>query len=124
MIDISKPTLSFNAQKNLWRLEAVVNGHPVYFQSGHELAQSTEAFLCAFFVHSKARNQKMRIAGAVDHTLAASFDALSETIERFWGFKGPTPEVETFHGERHSDDVGMFFTCGVDSFYTLTKKYQ
>ena len=123
-IHISKPTLSFDQQLEMWRLEANVDGAPVYFQSRYELAESSEAFFCAFFLHAKAHKEVLHVEGSIDGKLAANMDALDSIAENYWGFQGPEPEVTISDDAQRTAGTGLFFTCGVDSFYTLKRNLE
>lgn len=106
------------------RIDGNEAGRPIYFQSGDvDLAPSNEAALTSAILPAMLWNQNIVVEGPASRRFLENLDRI-EDIYHCWDarlqkvqVRGATPVVRERRGER----VGLFFSGGVDSFYSLLK---
>jgi hypothetical protein len=107
------------------RISARVDGTPVWFESGDvEMQPRGEIFASAFLLPAMKRRADLRIEGlSLSPLWLTNTKQLMERFSAWWGY---TPvKISSDTTWRPSDNkpsdahTGLFFTAGVDSFYTL-----
>lgn len=120
-IRIGRPSLS--RVEGRGRVEAAVDGFPVFFESSEfEPAPSVEAFAGPFVLAALEGSAVLRFDEPPGATWLANVRALVALYRRWWGYSGPDP----FEGVEARADArsprpegGQCFSGGIDSFYTL-----
>ena len=120
-IAISEPKLSHDPERNEWNLSYNVAGEDVYFRSKTELVPASEAMVAAFFLQSLADQSPIIPSEPLDSVFTENLKSVAATAKEYWGFEGSQPNAKTTQKVSLSDKVGIFFTGGVDSFYTLRR---
>lgn len=123
-IQIAPPELRKVTEKGLEEktiVECVVDGETLWFRSDKELTASNEAMISAFLLQSLGQRRPIVPPGPIDETFAENIPEISRIAKEYWGFDGELPKAETYGGSPQTDRAGMFFTGGVDSFYTLKR---
>lgn len=97
-----------------------MDGEPVRLESSHALHPSVEGITAAFFFHSLAFKRPLQLPGALDAVLASNMEAAGKIAQDYWTYSSRVQSLETQQlPPARTDQQAMFFTCGVDSFYTL-----
>lgn len=120
-ITISEPKLSHDPELDEWNLSYNVAGEDVYFRSKTELVPASEAMVAAFFLQSLADQSPIVTSEPLDCVFTENLKSVAVTARKNWGFEGSQPTAKTTQKVPLSDKVGLFFTGGVDSFYTLRR---
>jgi hypothetical protein len=107
------------------RISAMVDGLPVWYESSDvEMQPRGEIFACAFLLPAMKRGADLRIEGlSLSPLWLSNAKQLMNYFSAWWGYTPITissdtdwcPSVET-PSDQHT---GLFFTGGVDSFYSL-----
>lgn len=106
--------------RNELRIE--VGGADVYFRSARPLAESVDGAVCAFFLPALAAGRPLASAAPVDRALMGNLEKAAAIAAQFWGYSAHQPGgplTERTAGASINASTGIFFTGGVDSFYTL-----
>lgn len=105
-----------------WEVSWSADGEKIWFRSGTELSLSTESLVCAFLFHHLAEEVTFNGDADCDADFLANLPKIKVIAQRYWGFKGPVPRLQ-LTAENHLPAAikGMFFTGGVDSFFTLKR---
>ncbi len=107
------------------RIVADVDGLPVWYESSDvEMQLRGEVFACAFLLPAMKRGAGLHIEGVSLSPLW--LENSKQVMERFSTWWGYTPIEITCNGAYHpvgatneTSHTGLFFTGGVDSFYSL-----
>ena len=119
-IQISQPRKTHDAITGLWRVTWDVDGHPVYLESEYELEPACEGIVAAFFLHALKHKRHMDLPCPVDEVFADNLKKVAVIAHDYWRFSPDAPAMPTCPKTAPAvDKEAMFFTCGVDSFYTL-----
>jgi hypothetical protein len=120
-IRIGRPSLGHVEGRG--RVEASVEGFPVFFESSDfEPAPSVEAFAGPFVLAALEERAVLRLDEPPSATWLENARALTALYRRWWGYSGPDPfeGVEARPDERSPrPEGGQCFSGGIDSFYTL-----
>jgi hypothetical protein len=134
-IRISTPKLV--GSHGAWRVEADVDGTPVWFESrDFELSPSPESFASAFLLPALARRARLVSEAPLDPVWMKGMDELLRIFQRWWRYPRFVPQSGAVASALHAaqapnpapapDSVaapprslGLFFSGGVDSFHTL-----
>ena len=119
--------LSTSVRAGRHRVEAEVGGMPLWFESPDApLAASPEAFAGALWLPTLARGQRLHVADPVCPTWKAHLTELVHSFERWWQYPAILPAVETLPtaAAPPAAGIGLCFTGGVDSFYSLLHSPQ
>jgi len=119
-IEIPEPTVAYSAPDKLWTLRCDVWGSPVTMSSRTQLIPNIDAPVCALFLQALDAGCQLAPAAPVDATLTANLGQVARIAKKYWGFGGPLPK-STPVKRQAGGKPGMFFSCGVDSFYTLRR---
>lgn len=122
-IEIGPIRASKNAKTH--RVEALVNGTPLWFESDDDALSATPTALGTALL--PAAMYKRRTLKFSDPFCQAWYQRLPEAMDRlnqWWHFDERLPETSADHkwvetGTKPADGVGLFFTGGVDSFHSL-----
>ena len=120
-IRVGAPTLSRTADGR-WRVGAVVDGVEVHFTADVPLAANGDAWAVAMLLPTSRSRATLRIESDLDARLNGNFAAIQAIAKRSWGYKGGRIVAEKLIDRPPAAGRAMFFTCGVDSFYTLRKR--
>ncbi len=107
-----------------WRVSADAGPQEVFFESTAHLAPSAEAFLTAFLLPAMSRGAGLRTPAAVCPKWLENVEKAKALAREWWGFTGGQIDAPKVKKLEMSTGRGMFFTGGVDSFFTLLKKQQ
>jgi hypothetical protein len=117
--------LRLTSENSVSRIVADVDGITVWYESSDvEMQRRGEIFACAFLLPAMKRGANLRIEGASLSPLwLSNAKQLMDYFSAWWGYTPITissdtdwcPSVET-PSDQHT---GLFFTGGVDSFYSL-----
>jgi hypothetical protein len=99
-------------------LRITVDEAEVFFRAASPLAETVDGAVCAFFLPALSAKRRLASAAPVDRTLRDNLEEAAGIAARFWGYSGPLPEAP-LTDRVAAGSTGVFFTGGVDSFYTL-----
>ena len=107
-----------------WRVEADVDGRPVWFECGDvPLAASPEAFASAFLLPSLAQRRPLVSAAPLDGAWIENAPRLVEIFHRWWRYPRLVPRCAAdpvpLPPVAAPRERAAFFSGGVDSFHTL-----
>jgi hypothetical protein len=126
-VSISKPEFSVEDGWHVASAVITVNEKThqlTYKVSEGPLAESSDAFLTAALLPAMKIGQPLHVSGQVSPKLLAATQTIREMFNKWFPEYGKIPvkaepgSVEEVSG---GDGVGVFFSGGVDSFYTLLK---
>jgi hypothetical protein len=126
-VSIGNPAYSV---ENGWHVaSASISVHEKTFElkykvSEGSLAKSSDAFLAAALFPAMKTGQPLHISGTVSPKLLAATQRMQDTYHKWFPEfqKIPVQAKPRFSDNVHpSAEVGLFFSGGVDSFYTLLK---
>ena len=109
-------------ENGVQRVCAEVNGKTVWFESEDSILRiSPEAFACAFLIPAMKLGGALCVEGDVSNVWKKNTDALQQLFSEWWGF--PTIGIEAGRCEQAavSGRTALFFSGGVDSFYSLLR---
>ena len=110
------------------RISAVVDGMPVWFESGDTpLRASAEAFGSAFLIPVLHRRATLRLDAPASAEWHANLSTLVGTFHRWWGVPRRSPQVAAAlpsAAERPAARTALCFSAGVDSFHALLHSGQ
>lgn len=110
-----------SVQDGVHRVCADVEGIPVWYESADvELQASPEIFTSAFLLPAMMQNATLCIEGAVSNAWRSNAQALMKLFHEWWGYS--VVEIQADRAEPQETTAGrgaLFFTAGVDSFYSL-----
>jgi hypothetical protein len=95
-----------------------------YRVSEGSLSKSSDAFLAAALFPAMKVNQPLHISGTVSPKLLTAAERMQDTYHKWFPeFQKIPVQAESILSDNmnSSADVGLFFSGGVDSFYTLLK---
>lgn len=105
-----------------------LNGHPLWFCSEDVyLTPSLSAVACLALLPALRDSLPIMVRGSLDAGLREGFDSIAEVAHRWWGYE---PKVHLTQDKPAPPPVmtpkrtGLFFSCGVDSFYSLLEREQ
>ena len=106
------------------RVEATVAGDLVWFETGDaDVRPFPEAFISAFLLPAMFRGAPLLIEGEISPPWRANLAGLMKIFESWWGY--PSIPILSAHRQRTcprtTGKTALFFTGGVDSFYSLLK---
>ncbi len=91
---------------------------------GH-LDMTGTPFLAAALLPSMAWGEDLRIDGPISTKLAANLDRIMEILQSWDGhLQKIAVQAELYTPCQSPEQIGSFFTLGVDSFYTLLKNLE
>jgi hypothetical protein len=99
----------------------MVDGREVWFESdGADLSIAGEAFGCAFLIPAVATDRRLIVEATASATWMDNADRALGVVTDWWEWPKLMPIMNGLEDrERVSDRVGLCFTGGVDSFFTL-----
>ena len=102
-------------------IEAPIDGQRLYYSADVSLVTSSDALACAFWLPAMASGRPLVSDSAIDELLHGNLLQIRSIAAQWWNF----PEVDliapTVRRESNGTGVGLFFTCGVDSMFTLLR---
>lgn len=116
---IPQPQLSMPSE-GLWRVEAIVEGHPVYIEASVPLSPRPEVFLCSFYFPAMSKGWNLRVAGGLDSVSLKNLAFIQAQAMDWWpGFGGGDVGAEPVARAEAGRERAAFYTGGVDSSYVL-----
>ena len=119
---ISRITSSFDNQ--IHRISATVMGTEVWFESPDvELCPSAEAFASAFLIPSLHIAEALEIDQPLDPVWLSNIKNILPLASEWWGYSEILPRtlVMSPSTETASDKIGLSFSGGADSFFSLLR---
>ena len=116
--------IRLTSENGVSRITADVDGLPVWYESSDvEMQRRGEIFACAFLLPAMKKGRGLRIEGvSLSPLWLANAQRLMKIFSDWWGYTtveiscdSACPAVETIEAPH----TGLFFTGGVDSFYSL-----
>lgn len=110
------------------RISMTIGGYPLWFESeGVPLKASVEAFIGIFIIPSLHHQAKLKIELPVDKQWLENSFRLCALYSKWWNYTDQYPIELVENSERigvqeespKSSELGLCFTGGVDSFYSL-----
>lgn len=117
------PISEVHAEDAEHKISADVDGAAVWFASDRALSANPDALACAFLIPAMAADRPLKLHEPVDATLLANFTGIAEIFHDWWNFSIPEVRAETCK-RAPNGGTGMFFTAGVDSFFTLWRNRE
>lgn len=117
------PISEVHAEDAIHKIRADVDGAAVWFSSERTLSANPDALACAFLIPAMAADRPLKLHEPVDATLLANFTRIAEIFHDWWNFSIPEVRAETCK-RTPNGGTGMFFTAGVDSFFTLWRNRE
>ena len=118
IIVIPPPVGSFDDNAR-YRVASAIAGHDLWIASATPLFPSPEAFACACLLPAMSAGENLRIDTPVCDRWLENIARSREIAERWWAYSGGEIAAASVHRPSADLGVAMFFTGGVDSFYTL-----
>lgn len=119
------PPLMRRDESGSYRIETLVNSEPFWIASSLPLQASAEGLVCAFLIPAMAMRRPLAIAAELDHNFAANIDKLQTMATTWWPrLSRITIQPKGLNRTVSSAGDAMFFTGGVDSFFTLKNNYK
>lgn len=122
-LQINQPHLTYQ-QGSLVTTE--LYGETLWFRSEDlELTPTPSAVACLALLPALRDRVLIQLKGSLDPGLREGFDSIARVAHRWWGFDS---KVRLKEKRRASPPVvskkrtGLFFSCGVDSFYSLIER--
>jgi hypothetical protein len=106
------------------RITADVDGAPAWFESAQvDLTAPPEAFPSAFLIPALHRGARLQLDAPVDPQWLAQMDPLLGILRAWWRYPRLIPEAATAApaGAAGGARTALFFSGGVDSFYSLLR---
>lgn len=106
------------------RVQALVNGLPVWFESDEvELKPCAEAFGCAFLIPALQVGEELILDEPVDPLWLENLNEILNVTASWWGYAGGIPKTPVgAKSEQHRlKRTGLCFSGGVDSFFSLLR---
>jgi hypothetical protein len=121
---INVTRLSRTSEDGLCRVEAQVEGSPLWFESSDTLLRlAPEAFASALLVPALHQNSDLAIDAPLDSMWLSNAQMLMSAFEKWWGYRPIT--VTGTEGNTGSAEQGtataLCFSGGVDSFFNLLR---
>lgn len=102
------------------RISSIVDGLPVWFESNLDLTPVAEAFISPFVLPAMANNRPIESHDASDSTWLTNNKKVQQIFSDWWDFtKFPIKSSVTDRAKNQGGKRALFFTGGVDSFYSL-----
>jgi hypothetical protein len=120
-INVGAPVLS-RTQDGRWRVAANVDGTEAFLTSDDELVANGDAWASAMLLPAAASESALSVDSDLDAQLNANFGRVQTRARDYWGFKGARVSARRLVERSPAGGQAMFFTCGVDSFYTLRRR--
>lgn len=120
LLKISPPILE--VENDVWRVSALVNDEPVWFEgSGANARASVEAFAGLFLLPAMSRGIPLRVEAPLDREWLDNIHRQQEIFQHWWNYPiiPIESEVRASADQPKQERTALFFTCGVDSFYSL-----
>jgi pyruvyl transferase EpsO len=118
-IAIDVPSLT-RTGSGRYRVETRVDGVPVWIESDQPLRVSTEAFVAAFLFPAMAARRQLTAAGELDPIFDANLRKVEALAVEWWPFMSEVAvQLSGLRPTETGTGEAMFFTAGVDSFFTL-----
>src|SRR5512134_2880982 len=107
------------------RVAARIDGRDLWFESDTtRLNPNNETWVSALYFAAMKSNRPLVIQGELDSAFTANLAVIRKMAESWWGFQGGTimmaPGIAT--APERPAAGGLFFTGGVDSFYSLARR--
>ena len=127
-IEVGMPRAS--EVKGSSRVEADVDGEPLWFESPDvALDPAPEAFACAVIPLAATRDARLKFAAPLDPALIANVPAVLNIMRKWWRrphhpqliLAGLTARAGAEQPVSSDRGVGLCFSGGVDSFYSLLR---
>jgi hypothetical protein len=124
---VGEPTFSTETRCPVVSVPVTIDGksHGLRFKASEgPLANGSEAFLAATLLPAMKVGQPLRIVGRISPKLLRSAQEIQEIFSKWYPeFKKIQVEAEPAKSDKvdQGQEVGCFFSGGVDSFYTLLK---
>ena len=120
---IQQPRLSVTAS-GLCRVETVVDGYAVWIESREALACSAEAFVAAFLLPAMSSGRQI-VTSELDQLFEKNVRLLQQRAGHWWASISPIEirgEPSSVKAKREKSGIAcLFFTGGVDSFFSLKR---
>jgi hypothetical protein len=120
-IKVGAPTLARTAADR-WRVGSIIDGVEAFFSADVPLAANGDAWATAMLLPTAKSGATLRLEADLDERLERNFAAIQSIARRAWRFKGGRVAAVSRRERSPAGGRAMFFTCGVDSFYTLRKR--
>jgi len=104
-----------------WRVAADIGGTAAYVESHAPLVANGDAWAAAMLLPAAKAGATLRIESDVDARLHANFAGIQAIAREYWGFAGAQVVAQRLLERPRAGGDAMFFTCGLDSFYTLRR---
>lgn len=124
-VHVAAPARS--AREGWSRVEALVDGTPVWFESRDvDLEPAGEAFVAAFLIPALAAGRRLAATGAVGAAFAARLPSVVTLAHRWWHYPRLLPEVAVTADARTRAPgrTALAFSGGIDSFHALLRRAQ
>jgi hypothetical protein len=118
LLEITHPVGSIDASGR-HRVSCAVAGHDIYIESDTPLWFSSEAFACACLLPAMSAGEDLKIHAPVCDQWLDNIASARGVAQRWWAYSGGEINATSVHRSSAGLGAAMFFTGGVDSFYTL-----
>jgi hypothetical protein len=108
-------------QYGSYEVSARVGKHQINLESETKLCPRPEAFLSPLLLPTMSWNGNLETTASVCPTWLANMGQVRKIAADWWGFGGGEISAPTETSAYKGTGTGVFFTGGVDSFFTLLK---
>jgi hypothetical protein len=119
-IQLNRPTVT-QEDGGASQVNLQVENVPVFFRSDTPLLPSIESYICAFLLPAMSWRMGLRVNTEVDRRLLENISQVNAIAKDWWGFSGGNIHAAKTHVLPRTGGCGMFFTGGVDSFFSLLR---
>src|SRR5262245_23640098 len=119
-IRVGPPSLA-RTSDGRWRVAANVDGREIHVTSDSELAANGDAWATMLLLPAAQTGATLRVESDLDAELADHFDGIQAIARHHWRHRGARVVADRLVRRERSSGDALFFTCGVDSFYSLAK---
>jgi len=120
-ITVAKPRIERLAGGR-WRLSTSVAGRVVSISGEDLLAANADAWVAMLLLPAAKAGVPLQIDADLDETLQRNVPRILGVARQYWGFRGTSVGTSGLVRRAATGGSAMFFTGGVDSFFTLRRR--
>src|SRR5262245_61747483 len=104
------------------RVAVDVDGEPLWVAAAEPLAANADAPVAALLLSAAKSGSRLRVAADLDERLHSQLGRIPEIARAYWKFPGAVVEPRGLARRAPGGAGAVFFSGGLDSFYTLHRR--
>jgi hypothetical protein len=104
------------------RVSADIGGSTVWFESSAPLVPSPEAFASIALLPATFEYGALEVDEPVDPVFRSNLPKIGKIVRNWWGKPPPILHLKSRRPRVSKDKAALFFTGGVDSFFSLQRR--